>query len=278
MNIKQFRALLCYDLRYGFQSNRGKWLFALLVQVYFCTLAGRLSLITNTRIGFWERLTFLFRGLPEYHLSQTGTFELPVHWLIYHAFLLFLVGSYPIQELTQSGGQAFIRSSRREYWLLCKALWVCATVVGYYLMLASVLAVCSLLAGGSWAPPAAMTILFGIDMVELSFAEIALNWWGMPILVSVALCLTEVLLSLFIEPLLAFFVMLSYLVASVFWMSPVLIGNYSMLQRSSLLSGNTAISAQNCFAVCLSLIVFTSVLGTKLFQSKDILFSQEGQK
>lgn len=278
MNIKQFQALLCYDLHYGFQCNRGKWLFALLVQVYFCTLAGRLSLITNTPIGFLERLTFLFRGLPEYHLSQTGTFELPVHWLIYHAFLLFLVGFYPIQELTQSGGQAFIRSSMREYWLLSKTLWVCATVAGYYLMLAGVLAVCSLLAGGPWALPAAMTILFGIDMAELSFAEIALNWWVMPILVSVVLCLTEVLLSLFIEPLLAFFVMLSYLVASVFWASPVLIGNYSMLQRSSLLSGNPSISAQNCFAVCLSLIAFTSVLGTKLFRRKDILLSQGGQK
>lgn len=85
-------------------------------------------------------------------------------------------------------------------------------------------------------------------------------------------------MSLFIEPLLAFFVMLSYLVASVFWTSPMLIGNYSMLQRSSLLSGNPAISAQNCFAVCLSLIILASVLGTKLFQSKDILFSQGGQK
>lgn len=193
MNIKRFRALLCYDLRYGFQSNRGKWLFALLVQVYFCTLAGRLSLITNTPIGFWERLTFLFQGFPEYHLSQTGTFELPVHWLIFHAFLLFLTGFYPVQELIQSGGQAFIRSGRREYWLLSKALWACATVAGYYLMLAGVLAVCSLPAGGSDA----MTVLFGIDMAGLSFAEVLLYWWGMPILVSAALCLTEVLMSLF---------------------------------------------------------------------------------
>ena len=278
MNIKQFRALLGYDLHYGFQSNRGKWLFALVVQAHFCTLAGRLSLITNTHIGFLERLTFLFRGLPEYHLSQTGTFELPVHWLIFHAFLLFLAGFYPIQELTQSGGQAFIRSGRRGYWLRSKALWVCATVAGYYLMLAGVLAVCSLPAGGPWAQPAAMAVLFGIDMAELSFAEIALYWWAMPILVSVALCLTEVFLSLFIEPLLAFFVMLSYLVASVFWTSPALIGNYSMLQRSSLLSGDPAISAQNCFAVCLSLIALASVLGTKLFRRKDILLSQGGPR
>lgn len=278
MNIKRFRALLCYDLRYGFQCNRGKWLFALLVQVYFCTLAGRLSLITNTPIGFWERLTFLFRGLPEYHLSQTGAFELPVHWLIFHAFLLFLAGFYPVQELAQSGGQAFIRSGRRGYWLLSKMLWVCVTVAGYYLMLAGVLAVCSLPAGGPWAPPAAMSALFGINVAELSFAEIVLYWWVMPILVSAALCLTEVLLSLFIEPLLAFFVMLSCLVASVFWTSPALIGNYSMLLRSSLLSGYPAISAQNCFAACLSLIALTSVLGTKLFRSKDILLSQGGQK
>ena len=278
MNIKQFRALLCYDLRYGLQSNRGKWLFALLVQVYFCTLAGRLSLISNTPIGFWERLTYLFQGLPEYHLSQTGTFELPVHWLIFHAFLLFLAGFYPVQELTQSGGQAFIRSGRRGYWLLSKALWACATVAGYYLMLAGVLAVCSLPVGGPWAPPATMAVLFGIYMTELSFAEIVLYWWVMPILVSAALCLTEVLLSLFIEPLLAFSVMLSCLVASVFWTSPALIGNYSMLLRSRLLSGNPAISPRNCAAVCLSLIVAASVLGTALFRSKEILFLRGGQE
>lgn len=278
MKIRRFRALLCYDLRYGFQNNRGKWLFALLIQVYFCTLAGRLSLISNTPIGFWERLTFLFQGFPEYHLSQTGTFELPVHWLIFHAFLLFLAGFYPVQELTQSGGQAFIRSSRRGYWLLSKALWVFATVAGYYLMLAGVLAVCSLAAGGPWAPPTAMTALFGIDMAGRSFAEIALYWWAMPVLVSAALCLTEVLMSLFIEPLLAFFVMLSYLVASVFWSSPILIGNYSMLLRSKLLSGNPAMSAQKCLAACLILIVLALVLKIKLFRGKDILLSQGGQR
>ena len=244
--------------------------------MYFCTLAGRL--ISNTPIGFWERLAFLFQGLPEYHLSQTGTFELPVHWLIFHAFLLFLAGFYPVQELTQSGGQAFIRSSRRGYWLLSKALWVFATVAGYYLMLAGVLAVCSLASGGPWAPPAAMTALFGIDMAGRSFAEIALYWWAMPVLVSAALCLTEALMSLLIEPLLAFFVMLSYLVASVFWSFPILIGNDSMLLRSKLLSGNPAMSAQKCLAACLILIVLALVLGIKLFRGKDILLSQGGQR
>ena len=123
-----------------------------------------------------------------------------------------------------------------------------------------------------------MSALFGINVAELSFSEIMLYWWVMPILVSAALCLTEVLLSLFIEPLLAFFVMLSCLVASVFWTSPALIGNYSMLLRSNLLSGDPAISAQNCFAVCLLLIALASVLGTKLFRSKDILLSQGGPR
>lgn len=278
MKRKRFLALLCYDLRYGFQSNRGKWLFALLVQVYFCTLAGRLSLISNTCIGFLERLTFLFQGLPEYRLSEAGVFELPVHWLIFHGFLLFLVGFYPVQELTYSGGQAFVRSGRREYWLLSKVLWVCFTVAGYYLMLAAVLAVCSLLAGDPGTLSEVMTVLFGIDTSELGIGEIVLYWWAMPILVSAALCLAEVVMTLFIEPLLAFFAVLSYLVASVFWTSPALIGNYSMLQRGRLLGGNPAISVQNCLAFSLSLIVIALILGIKLFRGKDILLAQGGQR
>lgn len=278
MKRKRFWALLFYDLRYGFQCNRGKWLSALLVQVYFCTLAGRLGLISDTRIGFLERLTFLFQGLPEYRVSEAGTFELPVHWLIFHGFLLFLAGFYPVQELALSGGQAFVRSGRREYWLISKALWVCSTVAGYYMMLAAVLAVCSLTAGGPGAPPGAMTVLFGIHMTGMSFWETVLYWWVMPILVSAALCLIEVLMSLFLEPLLAFFAVLSYLVASVFWTSPALIGNYSMLQRGKLLSGNPAISVQNCFVFCLSLVGITFVLGIKLFRGKDILLIQGGQR
>ena len=72
--------------------------------------------------------------------------------------------------------------------------------------------------------------------------------------------------------------MLSYLVASVFWTSPILIGNYSMLLRSKLLLGNPVMSAKNCLTACLSLIVIALVLGIKLFRVKDILLSQGGQR
>lgn len=85
-------------------------------------------------------------------------------------------------------------------------------------------------------------------------------------------------MSLFIEPVIAFFVMLSYLVASVFWASPLFIGNYSMLRRVEFLSGNPAISFQNCVTSCLSLIVIACGAAIKLFGRKDIFLSQGGQR
>ena len=280
LKCRQFKALFFYDLSNGFQRNQWKWLFALLLQIYFCILAGQMGAFSEWNMGILDRLTFLFKGMTEYRFETE--FKLPTQWLVFHAYLLFMVDFYPVNELTYNGGQAFIRSGKREYWLLSKMMWVISTVVSYYMLLAIILVIFSLSANGFstgsfWNSPNAMMDIFGIDLTGLSQTEIILYWWGMPLIVSIALCITEAILSLFIQPVISFFIMFAYLIASAYCMNPAFLGNYAMLKRQDFTSGVSSISPQNCLISCMLLIIIAVTAGTLCFKRKDTFQLQGGE-
>ena len=294
------RILIWYDFNYGYQSTRLKWLGAVLVQAYFVILACQCCSAPETPGGMLGHLSFLFRGMPEYFVSETGKFELPVPWLMLNACLLFLTVSYPAEDLTRSGGQAIVRAGRRRDWLLGKAAWVACTVAAYYLLLAAALALGALvtesagmgdlatesiaseslamgdLAAGAPARGDFLGLrdfrdgLYGISPETLTGWEIFLRWWVQPVLVSLTLCLTEMMLSLALEPAMALFLTLGYLTASVFWASPGFLGNFSMLLRQDFLSGNPAICFRNCLMLCGLWNAVVLLFGMRWIRRKDI--------
>ena len=274
--------------------------------------------------GVLGYLGFLLQGMPEYFLSETVKFELPVPWLMLQGYLLFLTVSYPAGDLARSGGQAIVRAGRRRDWLFGKAVWVGCTVAGYYLLLTATVAVCALATGGlapesgnagglriegeagcpategladksmaagsassesmadkSMATGSAsikspgrsqgfLTDRYGIDLAELGGWEIFLSWWGQPVLVSLALCLAQLVASLALGPALSLFLTLGYLTASVFWASPWLLGNFSMLLRQDFLSGIPEICFRNCLFLCAAWSVGALALGAVWIGRKDL--------
>ena len=339
--------LVWYDLSYGYRSTRLKWLGAALVQAYFavmavqgCSMPGASGEVLGMQAageqvlgvqvpgvqapGVLGYLGFLLQGMPEYFLSETGKFELPVPWLMLQGYLLFLTVSYPAGDLARSGGQAIVRAGRRRDWLFGKAVWVGCTVAGYYLLLTATVAVCALatgglapesgnagglriegeagcpategladksmaagststesLAGENMAAGSAsikspgrsqgfLTDRYGIDLAELGGWEIFLRWWGQPVLVSLALCLAQLVASLALGPALSLFLTLGYLTASVFWASPWLFGNFSMLLRQDFLSGIPEICFRNCLFLCAAWSVGALSLGAVWIGRKDL--------
>lgn len=334
--------LVWYDLSYGYRSTRLKWLGAALVQAYFavmavqgCSMPGASGEVLGMQAageqvpgvqapGVLGYLGFLLQGMPEYFLSETGKFELPVPWLMLQGYLLFLTVSYPAGDLARSGGQAIVRAGRRRDWLFGKAVWVGCTVAGYYLLLTATVAVCALATGGlapesgnagglrieceagcsamegladksmatgsassesmadkSMASGSAsikspgrsqgfLTDRYGIDLAELGGWEIFLSWWGQPVLVSLALCLAQLVASLALGPALSLFLTLGYLTASVFWASPWLLGNFSMLLRQDFLSGIPEICFRNCLFLCAAWSVGALALGAVWIGRKDL--------
>lgn len=270
--------LVRYDLNYGYQNTRLKWLGAVLVQAYFAVIAVQRCPSPEIPAGMPGYVEFLFRGMPEYFVSETGKFELPVPWLLLHAYVLFLTASYPAEDFAHSGGQAIVRTGRCLDWLLGKAVWVAYTVTVYYLLLAGILALCTLAAGGL-TPDGAMgsltpqCVATGERMTEdvvLEDSVTSLRCWGQSLLMSLTLCLTELTLSLALESILSLFLMLGYLTASVFWASPALMGNFSMLLRQDFLSGIPGICFRNCLLAYGLWSAIALVLGKRLIEQKDL--------
>ena len=274
-NKHSFRKLLWYDLNYGYRDCRLKWLGVFLVQLYFVNMAYQWCSAAQKNAGVLGYMTWLFRGMPEYFAAETGRFELPVPWLMLHAGLLFLVGFYPAADLTRSGGQAFVRAGKRSCWLLGKAVWVLGTAAAYYGLLTAVLALCALLTGGIAHSGETMRYLYGMETEGMGGMEIFLSWWAEPFLVSLALCLTETVLSLVLEPALALFLMLGYLTASVFWTTPALLGNYAMLLRQDFMFGHKEISFANCAAGCGICAAAALAAGCGIIRKKDV-FGENG--
>lgn len=262
--------LVWYDLRYGFRDCRLKWLWTVLMQLYLVNAACQSCWAAEENAGVLGYLTWLFRGMPEYFAAETGRFELPVPWLLLHGGLLFLVGFYPFYDLTRSGGQAFIRSGRRRYWLFAKAAWIVCTVTAYYICLTLLLVFFACITGGMSSSSEVMSFLYGVSVEKMGGADIFLAWWAEPFLVSLGLCLTEMVLSLVLEPAPALFFMLVYLTASVFWTSPWLLGNYAMLMRQDFWSGKESISFTNCLAGCAAWSVAVLGAGSRMLRKKDI--------
>ena len=115
-----------------------------------------------------------------------------------------------------------------------------------------------------------LTDRYGIDLAELGGWEIFLRWWGQPVLVSLALCLAQLVASLALGPALSLFLTLGYLTASVFWASPWLFGNFSMLLRQDFLSGIPEICFRNCLFLCAAWSVGALSLGAVWIGRKDL--------
>lgn len=263
--------LISYDVHYSFRRSRIKWLFALGILLFLCL---RTFSDISFRGGPCDLLSALWPvlgGAREYILSQDSSFQLPAYWFSFHAYLFFLTGFYPINELHLGNGQALVRTHTRGKWLMSKLINVALNVVTYY---GSFFVLCiagNLLLGGAWIPEDGMIHFVGVPIGNKSPWELFAAFVLLPLLVSVSLCTVQIVLSLFMDPVISFLINIAGLAASVFWRNPLLAGNYAMLYRQDWVCSRSGISPAAGAALCLGLFSMAAALGILFFRKKDIL-------
>jgi hypothetical protein len=218
-----------------------------------------------------DYLIFIFRGMDIYVPAIGNSFRIPILWAVPQLLVALLVVSYPTEDLTGYATQVLPRVGGRNLWWAAKCLWVVACVVVFYLICLVVAVVFTWVFGGAWSEPN--------EAVELSMNEIATpaaGWgsvyWALVLcpLVSIAMSCVQMVLSFVLKPVVAFLAIVVYMVASVYFASPFVIADYSMILRNEAVypSGlNTGLMA----IVCVGVSLVAVVAGGVFFRSLDLL-------
>ena len=124
---------------------------------------------------------------------------------------------------------------------------------------------------GKWSTkPDDMLMEMGIDMQQFSTGNEVLVWLILPMLCACTIAVVQLTISIFAGAIAGYIVSIVYLVVSVYWVSPFLMGNYLMIIRNNRLCAGGMDAAAGIIS-CIIVMVVSVVLGSVYFNKKNIL-------
>lgn len=257
MGNNALRPLVGYDVAVGMRQHLVKYVIGFLLLVFLCGTTLLSCKISGEPMSFSSCFTALFYGIPKYVAGGQREFALPITWLLYHLYALFMVCSYPNNDLKGYGRAVLLSSGSRLGWWLSKCLWTASNEMMFWAVTLLLL----------------MAATAGDSATASGPASIGVSALFLPLAVLISLSLLQMALSLLINPTISFFLSVVYLVITAYWDSPLLIGNYDMMAR--VLDGNASVPFG--FALAASISVTAIVAGFLIWRKKDILQQkQEG--
>lgn len=220
---------------------------------------------------------YLYGGMCEYIPSPDNPFQFPAVWILVFLVLPFILLNYPFRDMYGVGQQVLVRSGQRSLWWLSKCCWnFCGTVL-YHLIIQAAGLVLSLVF------EVEISNQIHMDFINLVFNIRYQEVWNpsslpvaallLTMLVSAAVNMLQMTLSLFIRPMFGFFAVAVLLLASAYLLSPLLIGNYAMAFRYDwMLKAGVSMGAGMRMAAILLLLAVLS--GLVRFRLYDILESE----
>ena len=221
-----------------------------------------------------DYLLSLVCGSSKFDPSLAGTiFQLPVLWVILFLSVLFITLYYPYDDLMGWGKTALILSGSRSSWWFSKCIWVIVSVFCYiFTFFAATFTVASLSGAElSFRISEYLPADLGFDNTIL----ISPPWQIGKLLVGfvaviIALCLIQLFLSLLIRPIFSYILVSAYVVASAYFQSPFLLGNYAMAARSELFVTDN-VNFSSGILICIWSVGISVLIGNLVFGHMDIL-------
>ncbi len=274
-----------YDLRYGVLEGWRKLLLAVgmgalvLVNCYidFVSLSlyftGELWSFRSLGVSLGDMIVLGLGG--NFGRGELREFVFPTLWYLSVLFPCTMTLTLASDDLSSGGVQIMSRLRGRGRWWLSKCALGAALVVLYYAALYALLwLVCVLLGFRSSVVPNEAVFSTRLSAAFVAsettkaalFAALILQ----PILVTVALCLVEMSMTLFLKPIYALIAVAAYLAAGTLVLSPAFLGNFAMPLRSSAI-GVYNFDFLSCLVICAALSAAAVLAGWWKIAKTDIL-------
>jgi hypothetical protein len=92
----------------------------------------------------------------------------------------------------------------------------------------------------------------------------------MPLLFSITAGLLQMLVGIILKPVAAYGITMMILIASVYWLNPLMIGNYAMLLRNQPFNENGVATGVG-IVLCIMISLFSVIVGKSVVEKKDII-------
>ncbi len=277
----RFFKLIKYDLGYGIFNIKNLIKYILIITIFsvscFDFNGAIISLgvsmdIAGVSIGDW--LLYMFGGIKEYSPLSGESFVLPYLWLLNHLLILYFTLHYASDDLSGIGQQMIYRAGGRIKWWVSKCIWNFTSVVSYYIVSFTVIITFCLIKGNvfemSFSSFMRMIMYFGPKDLGYETWDIALEVTLMPFLVTLALSILQMALSLVFKPAFAFIFSSVLLISSAYYMTPFLIGNFSMAVRSDKVVSN-GLNLTDGIKAAVLMIIIGIIIGILAIRRYNVL-------
>lgn len=281
-----FIKLLKFDIKNGIIKRL--WVFGLAFLLFI--LADIILYFQRLNIGIehpelleqnftlGDILLYTVGGSKKFVIENDTSFIFPVLWAFVILVIAFAVLRYPTDELCKFGRHILILSGNRKAWWISKCCWLLLSVGAYYFVMLISAIVFGYLTGATFNLNISEFLLQVMQFDLSALTQPPWNLWE-PLLLHVwvvyTLCLMQMLLSLYLRPLISFFCTSAVLVFSVLFSSPMLIGNYAIPLRTENIITDNPMRIGLGFVVCTVLCVIMLVLGLFKINRMDILTKEE---
>lgn len=255
----------------GFYADRFRYLIAVLM------LAGVLIILGNHEFGMMDTIFFIQGGYDPVLIIKEGKIVFPFVWMLIQFLVPFMIYSYCNDDCEGVGIDFLMKCRSRRLWWNSKCLWNCLTVLSVYAIQYATAFVYGLCNGN-------LSMKINYELFEKisnkSVPDNAANVWiivymlVMPVVVSLVTALVQMTISMFTNPMIGMLAVMAWNVMSVFINNPLMIGNNSMVVRSSVYNAQR-IQVWQSVAVCIVVYIVVYVVGMIGFNKKDILVRED---
>lgn len=279
MHSKNKTSFFRNDFFYGILSKWYKFLPLAVFSLVFCismyTTAKFLSEFYDASINLStiDYILNLFKGKEVYVPSPDNPFIIPVMWLIPNLYISFIIANYPTNDLSGVGKNILLQSKSRTKWYLNKCLWGVTSVLICYIMI-YIAPICFSIVNGNFSFKVTnndmVAGLLEADYSKANETLLILHVIILPVLTSIAISLFQILLEFLLKPIYSYTVIAVVLIASVYFYTPILIGNLPIMLRSDFVIDN-GINLWIGIAINVFVIAMSVIIGCIYFNKRDIL-------
>lgn len=203
-------------------------------------------------------LMYFFKGSPIIDIENAKDFHMTEQYLLLTVCLIMMIGNYIVKDLQEMGTQIILRGAGITRWYISKVVWCFINIALIFLYVwACIILMCvcckvslDLKPNMEYMNHIGITSNMIIDAKTMILMVIII-----PYISSCALCICQMVLSLYVHPIIAAIIPMIEMVITIFTGLPIMLSNGIMVIRNSIFCENGTNNSQ----MLLSSIIIISV-------------------